>query len=444
MEALLPHGSRAFVIKRKPGVGGYSVKHKKGTRILGLTKRQFIITIVSVCVTAIVVEAILLIHTFSKKKPAKKPEPEPTVTEQIEITAPPTVTPDTYSVWRPTKRYIIDGNEEKILMYEYGYDNLGRQTLYIWYETDGVTAEETYVSIYLEDGGRIEELWVPDRNGELRGTYYYPPGAEYWHPTLGSAYIKECVLDDSGKIKKLDTLLDWNEPRMEPYPAEWLFENGRVTGINYPYEAGEGKYEPWVIRYNSDGLVSKVFKRYSDGSGEIAESFDITYDGDAVTVTDRSGNGEYYLTEYKKGYMVHDLTSKIYDDGSMYEWDQRFIWPKGNFPDEIRFGFCGRETSYTNEDGKKIADTVTETDENGQPTVCTSYLSDESILSVATYYYDESGMLKEIVREGTDTTEKDSFEFDENGNLIFWDSDGVRFVYEWEEFKIPVGQGLGY
>ena len=405
------------------------------------SRKKIIIAFVAVCAIALIAEAGLLIHTFSKKKPAGKPESEPTLTEEPQVSGSPSPTPapETYSVWKLAKSFIIDGNNEDVLMYEYLYDELGRESGYISYETDGVTVIETYESTYLPDGSRIEEVWMEDKNGKLLESYYYPPAVDLWNETFGLAKIDRCEKDESGRITSLRTLMDWDDPRMDHAPVEWTFQDGRVTGFYYLNEDGS-IMQPWEILYDDSGRVTKVVAYYSERGGDIAETIVIAYDGDSVTVTKTSGVGEYALMEYKNGYLMHDETSKTLGPGVFTKWTQTYIWPKGNWPEFMRFSICGREAYYTDEDGEKKQNDA-EKDSEGQPVVSTDYLSDGSVLSVAKYYYDFDGMLNRIDHydsDGTQSTER--FEFDEAGNLTYWDEAGIAFRFEWVELKIPVEQ----
>ena len=149
-----------------------------------LRRKQFLIALGAVCLIAIIAEAVLLIHTFSKKKDKKQTPVTPTQQGKLIDNVTPTPTPTVglepafTTVWRlaSEKTTYSSGSMSNYVSYE--YDERGTEIKRIYYDSESGSPEKTILLHHDRSGIILAEYWVPDENGRLEEKRCYYPDAK--------------------------------------------------------------------------------------------------------------------------------------------------------------------------------------------------------------------------------------------------------------------------
>ena len=428
----------------------------------GLTRKHFIIGLLAVCAIAVIAEAVLLIHTFSKKKKeAKAPDKKIEGNAGTETEKEPTATPDSEegnnfrTEWKLISRRQSDNGAENSFVYD--YDEYGRQTR-IAYLSQGKTVWTDYYS-YTKNGYVFEE-WIPDKRGEKNHTAISDQiGAleTIWDSlTDGIAGNYEEAFDRNGNRIKLTITLPGDGEKYPEYTAvQYLYEyeydeKGRLTkrtkseGID-----GEFKLRSFdELVYDSEGRL-KEHTYYCDtqDSGRCLKVFceEHTYEIERTIVrtvhyteaggedwteiyTDWQGNG---INEFRSETKEYANVNRSYVPSSL-EFVQ--ISSMAMFIGELY------TNTVTRKDGTVEEIRRAEFDEEGRPV---AFYDAGKSGPLANCEYDEQGRLKKAVLYGMMGGDVQyDFEYDEAGNLIRLDYWYIQMEYrgswylEWAELSV--------
>ena len=260
---------------------------KKETK-RGLSRKQFLLGLITVCGIALIVEAALLIRMFTKKTKKENPTPAPTVpvTEESTPTATPEPTP-TGEAWGYTMRgYEAFGDERRVNRVEtHDYDIEGREEhRYIWEDSTsylGYLTEEDYLFTY-DENGRILSEKKEVKNGEgvvtgvLTTEYTYYEGEQL--TVFMKTYNAAGTVTESGKSTYDD--------------------QGRLLRREYYYANGETRSSE-TRRYDDYG---NLIERTLSGDYDIDKELIITYDEKER----KSERIDYYLGTVSKEVWFYD------------------------------------------------------------------------------------------------------------------------------------------
>lgn len=399
------------------------MNHSGETKKHRLGRKQFILLIVSVCLVALLAEAVLLIHTFlKKKKPAAKemqPEEPKTYVKQ-------TVRRVSKATW------LI--NEREAGTVEFAYDEYGRVSR-AEYKENGSNYSKAMSYTYFQGDCSIVVYYL---DGFVTGEYFvwksFMENERIW------AKIIDYDADGSGRLVKMKTSFLYGE--------DFFTFDPKGRPIQY------GVYEDGVpmtrkqLRYDDSGKLEQIIY----GNGDTA---DIVYDAmGRAMVTERNSDGEVFLI---KIYLGNDL---IYEMVGVGSYCRHYYYPKDKdlLPGidsvlkellpafDIETFFPGFEI-FTSLDGKERyrLETV-EFTEDDQP--LQNFYSDGALH--ARYIYDENGRVsgyREMVKTVQDDIETTyewgaDFTFDEKGNIVTIAEYNVprAYQFEWIEMEALVEQ----
>lgn len=397
-------------------MGESNKKHK-----LRIGRKQFIIAIVSVCLVALIAEAVLLVHTFSKKGKDSPKKPKTPAAENVDN-----------AIWRVKEARVQMGTD--IAIYYFEYDEKGREIRRsIHHENyNGKTFDATPREIkYLAGGCALS--WYTDFQDST--TEFFTED-----PLILSGYelVINYEVDEAGRLTALTTD-DSIQRRIwsfdsEGRPTEVQSDNG--DKVQYDYD-NQGRLVQ--IKYT---YIEQEASLYGSGYGagsvsvksSISVSTDISYDGDRRIVKTKNVNGEVTSEdEYKGQYWVRSEVPANHAVKTIY-------YPKGNF---ILTGTEGRDRyllmgdtpedfalAYLDYDIDSM-DVIVELNKDGQP--ARRYPAGHAVTEEN--HYDKNGMLFERVYYNEDGTRYRTylFEFDEYGNLTrYANEDGSKDIhYEW-------------
>ena len=288
---------------------------KKETK-RGLSRKQFLLGLITVCGVAIIIEAALLIRMFTKKTKKENPTPTPTgtVTEEVKPTATPEPTP-TGEAWGYTKRsYDVLGDERRVMRVEtHDYDMAGREEhRYIWEDSTsflGHLTEEDYVFTY-DENGRILSEKKEIRNGQGAVTDVFTTEYTYYEGEQLTVFMKTHnaagTVTESGKSTYDD--------------------QGRLLRREYYYANGETRSSE-TRRYDDYG---NLIERTLSGDYDIDKELIITYDEKER----KSERIDYYLGTFSKEVWFYDGQGRPAKIESYYE---------GKMTDKALFYYDGDE-----------------------------------------------------------------------------------------------------
>ena len=383
-------------------------------------RKQFIIVIVSVCLVALIAEAVLLIHTFVKKKDKER-----------ELK-----TPRKGTVWRVKEARLQ--SDDYTVVYSFEYDEKGREIgrSAHYEENDGTTRDTTTREIRYFAGG-CGLWWYALDYGVTTSVFF----TEDPLIVTQAEVISRHEVDEQGRL----TFLATNDGRVD---KRWTFDeegrptrvsasNGEVTRYSYDTEGRLVQIKRELVIYESEsGADADPGQNVGDPyySADANSYTLITYDNDTriVRVTDR--NGVYTKEEeYVGGRLIRSVS---FDDKGEPQRTQRIYYPKGNFI------FTGTECwggyFFTRSDDRDLwsislidYDNVKFT-KDGQ---LEAVLNGGDEISEK-YCYDKNGLLYE--RLFYDLDEKYTYEYDDYGNLIHFSAkrDSKDYTFTWVEIDL--------
>ncbi|MCR5466069.1 MAG: hypothetical protein K6F11_04405 [Lachnospiraceae bacterium] len=242
---------------------------KKTGKKLNLTKKQFIIAIAAVCGIALIIEAALLIHTFSKGKgDKKKGNAGKAGTEKRAENAAEALS---YTV--TTYRY-EDGKQilEKVETLETDCDGrILHEHTSLASPLKGENSDEDVVYTYDEEGRLIKEVHTTNQNRPDKTTFRY----EYDYETYGGEPITV-----KRKINEEEIQVEVEQ--------SWYNDAGKMT--YYSWSSGDGIIKEEHRAYNAMGNL--IAAQTTDQDGFHAE-----YD-ETARVSDRFLQGRLALRNY--------------------------------------------------------------------------------------------------------------------------------------------------
>lgn len=401
---------------------------------LRLSRRTFVIVILSVCAVALITEAVLLIHSFTKKKPVK------------ETAAPVPEVPYGYMlVWKKTelKEYSIleDGTEIVIYETKNEYNEQGKLI------TERIhTPGRLYLISYQDEPGGVykkEDRGAADSiDSEITNPYssvcYTSKSGIQLYPGLSFAQFT-AEYDDQGY---------WKEIR-ETSPGQRLSrltydEQGRITGITEWQDAGDSD------RTSGDTIYTFL---YQDGGDD---TFTLYIERISET-DDPEGADPYHKTRTKYRYVKGRVVSEEewIDDRKTYEYLYEHS-EKGTLKTETTYQRETGETesvvlSWTSKEmeafgmsmskpilrGEAVFDRV-QTDQFGNVTAIYRlwYGSEEKIFKAS---YDKKNRVVSFEGGGYG---KITFHYDQNGNAVEatgeMNNRRSRVTVEYKSFVVPI------
>ena len=282
-----------------------------------MKRKHFILTVIAVCVVALIAEAVLLIKTFSKKD-KKNP---------VENVISPTGEPD-LPVLREVRKvkkvsYKEDWNNSSRLVFEeFTYDEAGREIRRVKYHDEEPYEEE--ITIY-DENGITRETWVPDRNGTLNRFAFTDNVGE---TTVVSRYesdlerLVQIVTDEDGRVIRLDYVVSRSNYTLR-HIVEWEYRDDII--VNRTETEKKDERETKRIRkeyaYNESRKVCGFdeYRAEEGGKEELYATTEITYDGNRKaeeTIREVSGNST--VREYRDS--VIESETRFYSDGKKTEY----------------------------------------------------------------------------------------------------------------------------
>lgn len=406
-------------------MGESNKKHK-----LRIGRKQFIIVIASVCLVALIAEAVLLIHTFAKKGKDSPKKPKTPAAENVDN-----------AIWRVKEARVQMGTD--VAIYYFEYDEKGREIRRsIHHENyNGKTFDATPREIkYLAGGCALS--WYTDFQDST--TEFFTED-----PLILSGYelVINYEVDEAGRLTALTTD-DSIQRRIwsfdsEGRPTEVQSDNGDKVQYDYDNQGRLVQIKYTYIEQEASLYGSGYGAGSVSGKSSISVSTDISYDGDRRIVKTKNVNGEVTSEdEYKGQYWVG---SEVTAHNGLMHSVKTIYYPIGNF---ILTGTEGRDRyllmgdapenlfalAYVDYDNDSM-DIIVELNKDGQP--ARRYSAGSK--AVIENHYDKNGMLFERVYYNEDGTSYRTylFEFDEYGNLTRYANEDelIDIHYEWMKIE---------
>lgn len=403
----------------------------KKRQFRGFKRKHFIIGLLTVCAIAVIAEAVLLVHTFSKKKSTKKAPKntgEPTLTAKAE--------PVGKVLWKAVEvTDYLEGvvNDETTFL----YDETGRV---VGVESDHGNTHTKGVITYEKSGVKVVFY-----TGEEQQWTYFVRGIE-----------KEVSAEIQHTIRQHDFDLEYDEKGFWKrityrstvgnvttlYGLDFTFDDlGRMTGCR-EWRRDEGYQDKEIVwctetfEYDDQGrviryLVEPALYRSDVQGGEYL----LTYDGNRKTQTKYIDGVKKEETEWEYLEKGTWKTIRSYSSG---ETAERKEWSV-NMPES----YTKVESAVTMSSGLYLVESgsidVFETDSDGNVIRVISYPEGANPITMYTATYDEKGRITELKEKGFDVTR---FDYDEHGNVIkvsWLDGDEVVKTTEvkYKEIIIP-------
>lgn len=409
-------------------------KGKTGGKILGLSKRQFIITIAMLCAVALVAEGVLLIHSFLKK-PKNASETGKNKTA---------VTKNDGRIFKVARVYSDDTpSGEEFLYREYEYDSDGNVIGLKTYQQDGQLQFETRTTYYKT--ARKEERWLPDRSD-------MPERVTYYDADDSIMEIIRLITDEGTELDSYKETFDAQGNLTEltiTYPnsgwdgdivTRWEYdENGRATMMTqYGYSHGDypvtfySQYE-----YDSEGRLSRMIRDQS----ELSNSYyiDYTYDGDRRMETTHYGYPSSSWVSTSIEYVGANVTPAISDSEGEMQVRIAYDIQAGNWPDDDTLSLIGDlyAERIIKSNGAETIIRSAKYDRDGRPVMYTD--EENGARTIAELEYDEQGYNNKIIwNEKYGRTRTYELSYDGNGNLTKLHVTGpsgeeYTIRYEWVE-----------
>jgi len=404
---------------------------KEKKRFSGLTRKNFIIGLLALCAIAIIAEAVLLVHTFSKKKSTKKAPKntgEPTLTAKAE--------PVGKVLWKAVEYTETEGGEvsdHKVFLYdeqgrligtesEYGENNRAKTA--VAYEKSGVK-----VTFFMENNS---------------GTYFVrdvekATSSEIQHVIRQSDYDLE--YDEEGFWKRItyrETL--GNVTKLHGIDFEYD-DLGRMTGCR-EWSQTEGYQDREIL--------------------QSAETFEYDNQGRVIRykVETNPFRSDIQPAEYLIEYEDHRKKETKFVDGSkwdetVWQYTEKETWrtvrhfsdPETEMQEWIfkmpeSFKEVGSEVSVKTNvyDASQSSLYVFEADWN-RNLVRLARRSEETgeLRTMYSISYDEAGRITELKEHPSDITK---YDYDEHGNVIriteLTGSEVLRTIeIKYEELNLP-------
>ena len=363
-------------------------------------RKQFIIAIVSVCLVAVIAEAVLLVHTFSKKKDKEKVPP---LKEG--------------AVWRVTEVTMREAGDTTL--YQLQYDEKARairmdRTLHYG---DGDFKMSPLQAEYYPGGCCI--YWD---GYDREGVEYFDPMDLDWSQSL---YVVDYEVDDSGRLTVMKTTEDGEKTwrfDAEGRPVRIEYDNGQIT----------------EFQYDDMGRLSSI---YAD---EWKWTTVTTYENETRTIAYRDETGrDVAVWEYKGPF---PLSKTMFDERESITQRERYYMPKGNYDftgsEGHRFLSMIEDSIYdwlscqAGEDIYSMSKTLVETDSSGQPL---RMLDEEGDVRTE-YRYDKAGRVSERIDRDSNGKVQWEFctEYDAYGNLTrIYEKEGqMDYRFKWSQIEV--------
>lgn len=229
--------------------------------------------IIAVCCVALVGWIVLMVNIFggeSKKKPAKTQETQPTETATPTPTREPEESPTT--IYRPTKIYYRENEEDEVLLCETTYDEKGKPLSFVQYDVNTGTADLTTNFEYDDNGDLVRMVQFnceyTFRRDAATGMLYMR--CEHFDPNRFSyTFDKEAVFDADGRVL---LTAEWYEP-MEEHPNPFDVDEMLIRATN-----DESRCYMLRYYYSADGRRTGFGEWenywYYDGTYEYADGAD--------------------------------------------------------------------------------------------------------------------------------------------------------------------------
>ena len=365
---------------------------KKG----GIKRRHFIAALIVVCSVAVIAEAVLLVHFFTKKKPSEKPEktvsgtPVPTIPVKDPETAKRYVITKEYG-WRYNEAIGRSGEFCK----EYEYDESGRVTVIRVLDGDKVIS--TAITTYGKEGS-VTETWEPDRNGTLEKRSFADQTGETFR-TVYQDELDSCYAEYDGEKNR--TALKYVTDGGEVFYTRWEYdENGNMIkrSESEPDNGAERVSSYHTFDYDDEGRIVKdtCYAISADGQVETDWWTEFMYDG--TKKTERFcyyDSGILRSEEWTYDGNIEERYQIEYEGEFTYTY--LYYFPEANYPDHIFYPyedcFCSREWK---EAGMSDIRQTVEFNEQGQAVRFYSVEGDKKTL-VAECEYDENGRFRKVV-----------------------------------------------
>lgn len=401
------------------------MNHSGETKKHRLGRKQFILLIVSVCLVALLAEAVLLIHTFSKKGDKER---------KLKTSREGTV-------WRVKEARLQ--SDDYIVVYSFEYDEKGREIVRSAHieENDGTTRDSAPRKIkYFAGGCGLYWNEYADYNDTKMVFFTEDPLI-----VTRVEWVSRYETDEQGRLTILETSDSGVDRRWtfdeEGRPTRVSASNGEVTRYSYDTEGRLVQIKRELVIYESEsGADADPGQDVGDPyySADANSYTFITYDNDTRIVSATDRNGVYTKEEeYVGGRLIRSVSC---DDKGEPLQTQRIYYPKGNF---IFTGTeCWGEFFFTRSDDRDLwsislidYDSVKFTKDGQLEAVL--YGDDEIRIKNC---YDKNGLLYE--RLYYDRDDKYSYEYDDYGNLIHFSAkrDSKDYTFTWVEIELKTEQ----
>ena len=442
----------------------------KKKNAITLRRKQFLIALGAVCLIAIIAEAVLLIHTFSKKKDKKQTEITPTeqgkLVDNVTPTPSPVTTPELEpaftQVWRLASEKTTYSNGNVSNFWSYEYDELGREIKRVFYDEETLKPSATILIHHDRSGIIITEQWEPDVNGTLKETRcFYPTGygTSFDFMLIKNPYLSEgeilesCHYDENGNLT--GELRSWHQFIEDPptHSVVKISPDGQLIS-HEEYDVDDRLTAEYRFTYDGLGRLSEI-QSIEDGTSNAYVIYryedELTY----FFLNSEGTNGYIYKDGVEIGtfsdYGAEDAWERMTrEDNPNREiavgYEVRYHFPNGRFPhdeDSLRQILGGTDyIMYSERTTARLLEN-TELREDGQPLReirSEDWMEDvrlSSNLLERNFRYGDDGRLSRVESASEDVY---SFVFDRDGNLtqVRNETYGYQSDYEWIAVSIPM------
>lgn len=362
-------------------------KKKKGIR-----RKYFVAGILALAVIVVAAEILLLTGVFGrkdKKKNANNVTPTEETnrpTKKIEVTQAPPANPDLVTVYRETVRYFMN-NAEFYPGVKMKYNEQGQMTEY--FEMDYTESVYTHRRYEYDSEGRLVKTEQYGEKGELSETTtrtYDEAGnirEILYQPGPGMSISPERTsyeYDEKGR--KVKESMHALEPEVFEYEIDYVYNDADLQTDYYWYGSHGDSVEHYHYDFDSAGREIRSSKEQEDGT--------------FITITEKEYDG--------KGNVIRDV---LYNEQGLWVATRLYSYDERGLLLETR--------NLSSEDGDPdqfYAKTVCLYDEKGRKTRETMYYTDDVILRVEDFVYDENGCMKEKVLYNEDGTVSGSVKYE--------------------------------
>ena len=380
-------------------------------------RKPFIILIASICLIALIAEAVLLIHTFLKKKKAREKEQEP-----VEL---------------------VDGSMVRVSEAVIG--GAGRE-ITVQFKYDGQGREIYYVEQTVKDGETVSTV--------VQETTYYPGNCRIVKQTADDEVSEWFVIDNPVFRWISESNSRMAIRKIDRYEAK----DGKLTKVVFPeYNYGIDSWE-----FDSEGRPVRLYHNDANPEYRYFDEFRYDEEGRVIVIPKNNELGVTYISyegntiRYSEGEGMPILEEREYDGQRLVRMtsygtngnkitEELYYYPKGNydFTGDSHVNLKRADYSFAEDillmksvwNGKKQTyEYEVSVNADGQP----FRLYNPETKGSNEFLYDTNGLVKEIDSKlpNGDVLTVVLIEHDRNGNLTYATIKEIGYTCQYKWTKI--------